>query len=102
MSRRASQGVRFVGASTNTERRVAEIWSDVLGVARVGVEDDIIELGGDSFTVGALVQSNFGSRPNLMVRGVPVGKHWPEDAPLSQRGALLDQSNDSAIIRRDR
>lgn len=43
-----------------------------------------IGLGGKDYTVGALVQSNFGSRPNLMVRGVPVGREWPEDAPLSQ------------------
>jgi D-aminopeptidase len=43
-----------------------------------------VDFAGDTFTVGALVQSNFGARRNLMVRGVPVGKEWPEDAPLSQ------------------
>lgn len=43
-----------------------------------------VRFGAQDYTVGALVQSNFGSRPNLMVRGVPVGREWPEDAPLSQ------------------
>ncbi len=42
-----------------------------------------IQFGDRTYTVGALVQSNFGSRHNLMIRGVPVGKEWPEDAPLS-------------------
>ncbi|MEU0235892.1 MULTISPECIES: amino acid adenylation domain-containing protein [unclassified Streptomyces] len=34
-----------------TERALAEIWSDVLGVERVGVHDDYFVLGGDSITM---------------------------------------------------
>jgi hypothetical protein len=34
---------------TDTEREVATIWADVLGVARVDIEDDFSSLGGDSF-----------------------------------------------------
>lgn len=60
-----------------------------------GTSSRRIEFGGDSFTVAALVQSNFGSRHSLMVRGVPVGKEWPEDAPLSERGA---QEQGSIIV----
>ncbi|MFE6524065.1 non-ribosomal peptide synthase/polyketide synthase [Streptomyces sp. NPDC057794] len=33
---------------TDTERRIARIWSDVLGVARVGAHDNFFHLGGDS------------------------------------------------------
>src|SRR6185369_12623018 len=33
---------------TDAERVLAGIWSEVLGVARVGVEDNFFELGGDS------------------------------------------------------
>ncbi|MEW2167700.1 non-ribosomal peptide synthase/polyketide synthase [Streptomyces sp. NPDC007084] len=33
---------------TDTERRVARIWSDVLGVADIGVDDNFFALGGDS------------------------------------------------------
>ena len=35
------------------------------------------------YTVGVLVQSNFGRRWQLQVAGVPVGRQWPEDAPFT-------------------
>ncbi len=35
------------------------------------------------YTVGVLVQSNFGRRWQLQVAGVPVGREWPEDAPFT-------------------
>lgn len=65
-----------------------------------GTSSRRIEFGGDSFTVAALVQSNFGSRHSLMVRGVPVGKEWSEDAPLSERGAQ-EQGSITVIIGTD-
>ncbi|MEU8587399.1 non-ribosomal peptide synthase/polyketide synthase [Streptomyces sp. NPDC048664] len=33
---------------TDTERRIARIWSDVLGVEEIGVDDNFFALGGDS------------------------------------------------------
>ena len=39
------------------------------------------KLGG--YTVGALVQANFGRRYQLTVAGVPVGQHLKEDAPFT-------------------
>ncbi len=51
-------------------------------------------LGG--WTVGALVQANFGRRYQLTVAGVPVGQHLTEDAPftngenpLAEQGSLI-------------
>lgn len=38
----------FVEPTTPTERVLATIWGDVLGLARVGVHDDFFELGGES------------------------------------------------------
>nr|QEO74621.1 condensation domain-containing protein [uncultured bacterium] len=38
----------FTSPRTPTEEVLAEIWSQVLGVERVGVEDNFFELGGDS------------------------------------------------------
>ncbi|HEX6240910.1 MAG TPA: amino acid adenylation domain-containing protein, partial [Polyangiales bacterium] len=38
----------YEAPSTPVEKELAQIWSDVLGVARVGVEDNFFELGGDS------------------------------------------------------
>ncbi len=34
-----------------------------------------IKIDGKDFTLGVFVQSNFGKREDLMVRGVPIGKH---------------------------
>jgi SAM-dependent methyltransferase len=36
---------------SDTERRLAEIWQQVLGIAEVGAGDDIFELGGDSILI---------------------------------------------------
>jgi amino acid adenylation domain-containing protein/non-ribosomal peptide synthase protein (TIGR01720 family) len=38
----------FVAPRTAVERKLAEIWSQVLGVGSVGVDDNFFELGGDS------------------------------------------------------
>ncbi len=38
----------FVAPRNEVERRLAEIWTEVLGVERVGVEDNFFMLGGDS------------------------------------------------------
>jgi amino acid adenylation domain-containing protein len=40
----------YVEPATPAERALAEIWSQVLGVPRVGAEDDFFLLGGTSFT----------------------------------------------------
>jgi hypothetical protein len=38
----------FDAPSTATERAIAAVWSDVLGVARIGALDNFYDLGGDS------------------------------------------------------
>ena len=52
------------------------------------------KLGG--YTIGALVQANFGRRYQLTVAGVPVGQHLTEDAiftggenPFREQGSLI-------------
>lgn len=49
------------------------------------------------YTVGVLVQANFGIRFQLLVAGVPVGRRLPEDAPYS-RGRDFDREQGSIII----
>ena len=39
---------RYVAPSTPTEEAVAAIWTDLLGIDKVGAEDDFFELGGHS------------------------------------------------------
>jgi len=38
----------YVAPRTDTERVLAEVWVQVLGVERVGIHDNFFELGGDS------------------------------------------------------
>ncbi len=38
------------------------------------------EAGGSQYTVGLLVQANFGTRADLSIRGVPVGRHLVENS----------------------
>jgi acyl transferase domain-containing protein len=38
----------FLAPSTEDERRVAQLWGDLLGLAEVGVHDDFLDLGGHS------------------------------------------------------
>lgn len=38
----------FVAPRTEEERRVAQLWGDLLGIAEVGAHDDFLELGGHS------------------------------------------------------
>ncbi len=40
----------YVAPRTDTEQRLAKIWSDVLGQPRIDVHDSFFELGGDSLT----------------------------------------------------
>ncbi len=44
----------------------------------IGTSSRSVKVGGASYTVGVLVQSNFGRRAQLMVAGVPVGKEIPQ------------------------
>ena len=52
----------FVGPRNETERMVAGVWQDLLGLERVGVTDDFLQLGGNSLLatqVAARLRSTF-------------------------------------------
>ena len=40
----------------------------------VGTASRVVEIGGDAFTVGVLLQANYGTRDQLQILGVPVGR----------------------------
>ncbi|MFC5475890.1 thioester reductase domain-containing protein [Paraherbaspirillum soli] len=53
----------YVAPTTPEEMRIAQIWCDVLGLARVGIEDSFFDLGGDSLAaaqMAARVKEAFG------------------------------------------
>ena len=41
----------FVAPTTPNEIKLAEIWGEVLGRDKVGIEDNIFEIGGDSLLI---------------------------------------------------
>jgi acyl-coenzyme A synthetase/AMP-(fatty) acid ligase/aryl carrier-like protein len=41
----------YVGPRNNMEAQLAEIWAEVLGREKIGVEDNIFEIGGDSLLI---------------------------------------------------
>jgi acyl transferase domain-containing protein len=45
----------FVAPRTDTERAIAAIWQDILGIAEIGVEDNFFELGGHSLLATAVI-----------------------------------------------
>lgn len=49
-------GNRFTAAENDLEALVAEIWSDVLGVPAVGIDDNYFDLGGTSMSIKSVQQ----------------------------------------------
>ncbi|MCA8967549.1 MAG: P1 family peptidase, partial [Planctomycetes bacterium] len=50
-----------------------------------------VEIGGKTYTIGALVQANYGRRPWFTVLGVPVGREMPE-------GTIRDRDRETGSI----
>ncbi|WP_279582733.1 phosphopantetheine-binding protein [Fodinicola feengrottensis] len=59
---------------TDTERTLCDLWSQVLGVQKVGIADDFFDLGGNSLAVARLisrVRAAFGVESCWRARGFP-------------------------------
>ncbi|MGQ0675469.1 MAG: DmpA family aminopeptidase [Rhodospirillales bacterium] len=61
----------------------------------IGTASRVAKTGGAIYTVGALVQANYGQRDLLRVAGVPVGKEIGKDVVPSHRD---QQKRDGSII----
>ncbi|HIO36583.1 MAG TPA: S58 family peptidase [Candidatus Marinimicrobia bacterium] len=61
----------------------------------IGTSSRIIEVAGETYTLGALVQANYGAREDLMVSGVPVGKEITDLQRVRNRDS---QDGDGSII----
>jgi len=53
----ADRATPIVTPRTPVEARVCAIWADVLGIEPIGVDDDFLEIGGDSLTAGRIASS---------------------------------------------
>jgi D-aminopeptidase len=68
----------------------------------IGTSSRRFAIKGTSYTVGVLVQCNYGVRPNLRIAGVPVGKEIPEDAAYSSASfAELDRGSIIVVVATD-
>jgi len=45
----------YASPRNETEKKIAEIWQNFLGIAKIGIYDDFFELGGDSLTAVQLI-----------------------------------------------
>lgn len=61
-----------------------------------GTASRIMKTGAGTFTVGVLVQANFGRRHQLMIGGIPVGQTLTDNAPYTD-GRDLYQETGSII-----
>lgn len=59
----------------------------------IGTSSRVAGIGDSTYTVGALVQANYGRRSDLLVNGTPVGRAiGPEVTPLPEEGPKQDGS----------
>ncbi|MEV8636745.1 P1 family peptidase [Streptosporangium sp. NPDC051023] len=62
-----------------------------------GTSSRLVGYGPDTYTVGAFVQANFGSRKELTVCGVPVGRALTDDNPM-QEGEWRTPAGSGSVI----
>ena len=68
-----------------TERRLVAIWSELLGVERVGIHDNFFEIGGDSLSAARLVAT----LADTFGRKVPIGSLF-DASTVAGLAALVD------------
>ncbi|WP_254710139.1 non-ribosomal peptide synthetase [Streptomyces lunaelactis] len=76
----------YVAPRTETERIIADVWSEVLGLDRIGVHDDFFQLGGHSLRAVRLATRLQDAGYALSVRAVM------QHPTVAEAAALLSQS----------
>ena len=66
-----------------------------------GTASRVVQVAGASYTVGALVQANYGARELLRVDGVPVGREIGTDVVPSHRDAPRDAGSIIVVLATD-
>lgn len=65
--------------------------------AGAGTASRVVTIGGQRYSLGALVQANFGLREELMIAGVPVGREMPLTESEARSGGGRRPENGSLI-----
>ena len=63
----------------------------------IGTSSRLVHTDHGDYTLGILVQANYGRRDHLTIAGVPVGRHLP-DVPLPKHAGSLPPGSGSIII----
>jgi D-aminopeptidase len=63
-----------------------------------GSASRVVSVAGRDYTLGVLVQSNFGHLPNLRVLGVPVGKLAEKELNLDPRQRRVDNYGSAIVV----
>jgi D-aminopeptidase len=64
----------------------------------IGTSSRVAETGRGSYTVGVLVQANYGLRDTLRIAGVPVGQHLTEDRAYAGLGKPIAESGSIIVV----
>ena len=68
----------------------------------IGSSSRKIEIGGASYTVGVLVQANYGARSGLTIAGVPVGREitdlLPKEVPVDTGSIIVVVATDAPLL----
>jgi amino acid adenylation domain-containing protein len=83
----ADRAEEYVHPQTDTEKRLAQIWSEVLKVERVGLHDNFFELGGHSLLALQMISR---VRETFQAE-ISVRVFFVESATLSALAARIDQ-----------
>ena len=63
----------------------------------IGSASRVIKIGGIAYTLGALVQSNFGVTEDLVIDGIPAGRRILEEKERRRRMATAEQDQGSIM-----
>jgi D-aminopeptidase len=64
----------------------------------IGTSSRVAETGDGVFTVGVLLQANFGGRESFRVAGVPVGRHMPDHLVLNRKNGVAVATGSVIIV----
>jgi amino acid adenylation domain-containing protein len=87
----------YVAPRTATERALAEIWAGILGVERVGVEDNFFDLGGHSL----LATQVMAATTDAFDVEVPLRRLFEQPTVADQAAALVEVAGDEVAIEKN-
>ena len=97
----------FVAPSTPTEKTLAEIWTQVLNVSQIGINDNFFNLGGtslmatqllsyiyDAFQIELTLKELFDNAPTISGLAESIEQHQIEQASMSEIVATFEELNE--------